>query len=84
LSLGIYEGETSGCTIIMPLSGSVETADQMMRHIGCLGKTVQSNIALVASGMVALHSAKSAVKAKYIEFEFKGKAHFVGLRKVFN
>jgi len=62
LCLGVYEGETphsfrSGCAITMALSGSVETADQMMRHIGWFGKNsaeyYSSVHTLVDSGVVA-------------------------------
>ncbi|CAG2243779.1 unnamed protein product [Mytilus edulis] len=91
-TLGIYEGETphsfrSGCTVTMALSDSASNVDEVMNHVGWFGKASAEYYGrvntLIDSEIVASNLAASVSQAENIELQYREKADFSGLKRVF-
>ncbi|XP_063416264.1 uncharacterized protein LOC134697907 [Mytilus trossulus] len=91
-TLGIYEGETphsfrSGCTVTMALSDSASNVDEVMNHVGWFGKASAEYYGrvntLIDSEIVASNLASSVSQAENIELQYREKADFSGLKRVF-
>ena len=91
-TLGIYEGETphsfrSGYAIAMTLSGSVDSVDQIMNHMGWFGRSSAEYYSrlhtMIDSGVVASKLASSVDQTKFVKSEFRTKGDYSGLKQAF-